>query len=255
MQLTDMAVELVPEPVSRNIDERIKRTDIRLDARAAARFGKAPGRYITVESDAVVRGDREILPRLVRAVADVLRELLPAKGGCLVAALGNPDMTADALGARCARRIAVTRHLRHSGCREVSLVIPNVLGSTGIESAEIVLGAVKSVRPAAVVVIDSLASAATGRLAAAFQLTDTGITPGSGLDNHRMRLDAETLDTPVVGIGVPLVVYASTIIEEAGGSPAPESRRLVVTPKDIDVLVDDCAYVIAEALNTVTLRK
>ena len=252
MKQTDMAVEFAPKPRGRKIDERIKRTDIILDEQSAAKLRRAPGKYITVESDAVTKGDRNILPRLSRAVAGAIEELLPDSGSFLVVALGNPAMTADALGSRCAAKITATRHLKLSGCREVSIVTPNVLGSTGIESAEIVIGAVKCVRPDAVIIIDSLASAATERLAAAFQLTDTGITPGSGLENHRMRLDSGTLGVPVVGIGVPLVVYASTIIEEAGGDPTATARGLVVTPKDIDVFVDDCAYVIAEAVNSVT---
>lgn len=253
MLQTDMAVELVPKPVAREIDERIRRTDILLDEGAAARLHRAPGRYITVESDAVVKCDRSVYPRLVRAMADAILELMPDAKSFLVAALGNPDMTADALGARCAKKVIATRHLPDNKFRAASIITPNVLGSTGIESAEIVLGAVTAVKPDAVLVIDSLASAATERLAAAFQLTDTGITPGSGLENHRLRIDAQSLGVPVVSIGVPLVVYAATIIEEAGGEPDARSRRLVVTPKDIDVLVDDCAYILAEAINTVTV--
>lgn len=248
MLYSDMAVEFAPS-VSKKIGERIKRTDITVDDALSEKLGKPAGRYTTVETDIIVRGDRSEYPRLVRVLADVLKELKPTSHKCLCAGLGNPLMTADALGSRCARRLIVTRHLQVDGS-ELCAITPNVLGATGIESADIVAGTAARVRPDLVVAIDSLASSATARLAAAFQFTDTGITPGSGVANHRTRLDRDTLGVPVLSIGVPLVVYASTIVAEAGGDPAAVDG-LIVTPKDIDVLVDDCAEVIAAALNNV----
>lgn len=246
---TDMAVEFAPSE-SRKLGERISRTDIVLNEELAKKLRKPPGRYITVETDIIVKGDRREYPRLVRALTDVLSELKPSGGKCLCAGLGNPLMTADALGSRTVRRLIITRHLDVKKRSELCAVTPNVLGATGIESADIVAGTVMKVAPDIVVAIDSLASAATGRLAAAFQFTDTGITPGSGVANHRTRLDRASLGVPVISVGVPLVVYASTIVTEAGGDPS-AFGSLIVTPKDIDVLVEDCAEVVAGALNNV----
>lgn len=239
---TDLAVEFAPG-VRHTLSERIARTDVAVDEKLSKQLSKPVGRYSTVETDIVVRGDRTEYGRLVEALSNILAELR-TRGSCMCVGLGNPLMTADALGTRCARRLCVGRG---SGLCSVT---PNVSGATGIESADIVAGAVERVKPDSVVVVDSLAAAATGRLGAAFQFTDSGITPGSGVANHRTRLDRDSLGVPVLSIGVPLVVYASTIVEEAGGDPAAVDS-LIVTPKDIDVLVEDCAEVIAAAINRV----
>ena len=141
-----------------------------------------------------------------------------------------------------------------------------MLGVTGLESFEVVRGLVREMKPGLVVVIDALAARNTDRLGASIQITNAGITPGSGLGNHRESLDYDSLDVPVIAIGVPTVVYTGTIVsdvlERAMPAEDPITRKriirsvaestgadLVVTPKDIDALTDHCARLIAEMLD------
>ena len=248
-----MAMELVKNCKTKAITKTLKRTDVFVDKEMSEQLKKPQGKYITVETDAVKSGKRNEFDRVAKEFSCALKELIIGKS-CLIAGLGNPNMTADALGKKTVQRLMITRHLpKDKDTPSVSCVVPNVLGVTGIESFDIVKGVVDRTSPDTVIVIDSLASAATSRLAAAFQASDAGITPGSGIGNHRMRFDKGSLGCNVVSIGVPLVVYASTIIEDAVGANNDgydkEFASLVVTPKDIDLFVDDCAEIIARAVN------
>lgn len=240
---TDLASELV-RPRSVRLNEHVTRTDVTLDEEAAKALGKPVGRYTTVSGSAVLRGEREYYPRLVRALADAVREFVQMPETCLIVGLGNPSMTADALGSAVVKRITVTRSPESGG---VCTLCPSVSGVTGVESFDVISGVTGVVKPSLVIAVDSLCAASGSRLASAFQITDTGIAPGSGVGNHRFRLDRATLGCPVIGVGVPLVVYASTMIREAGAEPS--ESDLIVTPKDVDLIVEDCAAVIAAALN------
>lgn len=251
---TDLAAELI-RPKTKKIDDYIKRSDVVIDANLSKKYGKPEGVYTTVESDIVLKGDTDGYRRLTEALSDALKEFTKLSDNCLVVGLGNPNMTADALGSCVSKRIRVTRGLLSDGDnaskRGISTICPNVLGVTGIESFDIVKGAVDRIKPDLVLVIDSLCAAATERIAAAFQICSAGITPGSGVSNFRFRLDAQSLGVRTVSLGVPLVVYASTIIKEAVGL-SPKSERfasMIVTPKDIDLIVEDCAVVIGNAVN------
>ena len=126
-------------------------------------------------------------------------------------------------------------------------VTPGVPGITGIESFDVVKGVCDEVRPTLVIAVDSLAAASAARLGTVIQLCDAGITPGSGVSNHKRRLSRDTLGVQVIGLGVPLVVYASTLVRDAGGD---EGRfgSLIVTPKEVDVYVADAAEIIADAI-------
>ena len=162
-------------------------------------------------------------------------------------------MPADSLGGKKGGRMGSTRRgVQRSAGGALSVLTPSVAGVTGVESFDVVAGVVERTRPDAVIAVDSLASAAASRIASAFQATDTGITPGSGVSNHRERLCRDSLGVPVVSLGVPLVVYASTLIEDATGKPCPAESEdvgnMVVTPKDIDLYVADCADILASAV-------
>ena len=139
----------------------------------------------------------------------------------MVAGLGNLGVTPDALGPKAAARVLVTRHITAAGgpgadlFRPVTVVQPGVLGQTGVESAEVVGGVAKSVRPAAIIAIDALAARRLDRLGCTVQITDTGIQPGAGIGNHRQELTQETLGMPVIGVGVPTVISAATLIGDA----------------------------------------
>ena len=206
---------------------------------------------------------------VARQVAQTLRLMLPPKGTVLVLGLGNRRMTADALGDRVVSGILVTRHLQENEeLRSVCAVSPGVLGVTGVETAELVRGLVERLKPAAVLAVDALAAMETSHIATTVQLTDTGIMPGSGVGNHRLGITADVLNVPVIAMGIPMVVYAFTIVrdalqniisseknEEEAHELASQLIRqaqsdLVVTPRNIDELVAGLADMLALAVNS-----
>ena len=243
----------------------LTRVDI-LDERGEQALGKPRGSYRTIDLSAVWQRKNGFFDRAVRALGLQLRELLPEeKGAALVVGLGNRAMTPDAVGPLTADSVLVTRHLisampKHfSGFRPVSVFRTGVLGTTGVESAEAVRGLIAEIRPSLVIAVDALASRRTERVCATVQLSDTGISPGSGVGNHRAALNVETLGVPVLAIGVPTVVDAATLaadlLEESGAAPPDMEalrkgqQNLMVTPGDIDQKVRDLAKVIGYGIN------
>lgn len=245
----------------------VTRVDI-LDREGAQALGKPEGHYITLGLEELLRREEDAFPRAVRALAGELNELLkdlPPRAPVLVAGLGNRAITPDAVGPRVADLTLVTRHLIHSvpehfaAYRPVSALAPGVLGSTGIESAELLSALSETVRPACVLAVDALAARSLRRVCRTVQLSDTGIVPGSGVGNHRFALNQETLGVPVIAVGVPTVVDGATlaldILEEAGRDDLdPAALRgvggsLMVTPRDIDQRVKDMAKVIGFAID------
>ena len=251
---------------------------------AGQHLGKQPGYYVTVEADGLRSRDRDRQEKIAFQVAKELegfigRLKLKDEDHCLVVGLGNWDATPDALGPRVVSRILVTRHLltesppeKRGELRPVAAIAPGVLGTTGLETGEIILGVVERIKPQFVIVIDALASRNTTRMGATIQIADTGIHPGSGLGNRRIGITPQTLGIPVIAIGVPTVVEATTIVQDAlselnqGRPPAigpkmnpnlsviqrvltPYFNSLIVTPKEIDVMIEDLARVISGALN------
>ena len=251
MKRTDLACDFLPQ--SSDSTQTIRSYAVTVDEALAEKLHRAKGVYCTVESPAVVTHTPEDFPVLVREIAKAIKMLLPQKiRSVLVVGLGNPNMTADSLGAQTCARLTEAVHPKSNVKTRISVLTPNVLGVTGVESFDVVAGVVSRVLPDAVLAVDSLASAAVSRLASAFQATDTGITPGSGVSNHRERLCRDTLGVPVLSLGVPLVLYASTIIEDALGRECPECDEsvgsLLVTPKDVDLYVHDCADILSQAI-------
>lgn len=241
----------------------VTRVDI-LDERGERALGKPRGGYVTVDLTTFWQRRTDFFERAVRAVGAELKALLPPEGPVLVVGLGNPAMTADAVGPLAADSVLITRHLisamprQFAGFRPVAVFRTGVLGTTGVESAEAVRGLVEEVRPALVIAIDALASRREGRVCAAVQLSDTGIIPGSGVGNHRAALNAETLGVPVFAVGVPTVVDAATLaadlLEESGAEAVDEERlrahgTYLVTTRDIDQQVRDLAKVIGYGIN------
>ena len=196
----------------------------------------------------------------------------------LVTGLGNRSVTPDALGPRTVERVLVTRHM--DGClpadisgkmKSVCAAAPGVLGVTGLETAEVLRGMVEHVKPDAVIAVDALAARSSQRICSTIQVADTGIAPGSGVGNHRKALTKKTLGVPVIAVGVPMVVYASTIardamgylVREDGASEADEKKlaacvervvseklgELIVTPREVDALVERMAGVLADGIN------
>ena len=227
---------------------------------------KPIGEYVTIELDALLRREEDAFSRAAQVLADQLRSLLRFTGGekVLVAGLGNSSITPDAIGPVSIDYVLVTRHLKQrmprefGSFREVCAVRTGVLGTTGMESAEIVSSLSEKLRPDRVIVMDALASRKLERLCRTVQIADTGIIPGSGVGNHRAALSRDSLGVPVLAIGVPTVVDAATLASElAGRAGAPELDRsrfgldgdMIVTPRDIDRSVHDAAKLIGYAVN------
>ena len=258
----------------------IEETRVRIETEEAARaLDKAQGTYITLAHPGLAQCPAEERLEMSRAIRDALRGLLPPDGDLLVVGLGNRHMTADALGSRVLEDLLVTRHLKdlpdenlYGRLRGVCAAAPGVLGVTGLETAEVVKGIVEKVRPAAVIAIDALAARESSRICNTVQITDTGIRPGSGVGNHRAGLTKETLNVPVIALGVPMVVYASVIARDALGlllqdigmdeeahAQAVDTLidrltrqgmgELVVTPREVDELVGRVGRIIADGLN------
>lgn len=240
-------------------------------------IGKKAGKYISFETDAVLTRDVQKYENLSKAIAHVLKELLNKnKGTVLVVGLGNESMTPDSIGPKVVKKTFVTRHIfeflpeeKDPRMESVCAVAPGVLGVTGIESADIIKGIIKNTKISTVIVIDALAARRSERMFSTFQLTDTGIEPGAGVGNKRSSISKEFLGVPVIAIGVPTVVYASSLVYDAavdmlsGITGQSEEKveqaakklasfsagELVVTPKEIDVISEDCAKIIADGIN------
>ena len=233
-----------------------------LDGRGEQALGKPRGSYVTLTLEGLANREEDIFRRAVRAVAGELAPLLedvPPAGLVLVAGLGNRAITPDAVGPKVHENVLITRHLvrqmpEHFGAlRPVASVTAEVMGSTGVESGELVRAVCEKIRPACVVAVDALASRSLKRLCKTVQIADTGITPGSGVGNHRMGLTQDTLGVPVLAVGVPTVVDGATLAADLlGVDDLPdlnEGRDLLVTPKDIDSQVNDLAKVIGFGLS------
>lgn len=269
---TDLALEqreLMTGKATDNVQVRKRRhgaaeiTEIEVcNAAGEKELGKPQGKYITVEIPEFAH-DSELLDGRLTAMTETLCSLLPKDGAVLVAGLGNPDITPDALGPRTARGVFATRHidktlaqsLGFSELREVCAVCFGVLGQTGMETAEALRGMVDTVHPCAVITVDALASRSLSRLGKTVQLTDTGITPGSGVGNSRARIDRETLGVPVIAVGVPTVVDAATLIHDFTDGHAPheayakEAGTMMVTPREVDTLVRRASRFLSLAIN------
>ena len=233
-----------------------------LDSRGEEALGKPAGCYVTLTLEGLARREEDIFRRAVEAAAAELSALLqpvPPEGLVLVAGLGNRAITPDAVGPKVHQNVLVTRHLvrqmpEHFGAlRPVASLAAEVMGTTGVESGELVRAVCEKIRPACVIAVDALASRSLARLCKTVQLADTGITPGSGVGNHRMGLTRDTLGVPVIAVGVPTVVDGATLAADLlGTDELPDLHGdggLLVTPKDIDSQVNDLSKVIGYAIS------
>lgn len=233
--------------------------------RAKQALGKEIGTYITIELPSLTDNFSETDERLV-TIGEEIRRLLPVNGLVLVAGLGNTEITPDSLGPKTSARILATRHItgelaRSTGLdrlRPVAVMQTGVTGQTGIETGEYIMSIVKRIKPNAVVVIDALASRRLERLGCTLQISDTGISPGAGVGNHRTKINRETIGVPVIAIGVPTVVDIQTLASDLLGKSigkkaesliAPQGRSMVVIPREIDLLTERASRLIAFALN------
>lgn len=249
--------------------ENAKVTEIQVQTEEGAKaIGKPVGKYITVEVPDFSK-ETDLLDGRLNAIADELKALLPTEGTVLVVGLGNNDITPDALGPKCVSQIFATRHIGSDlaasiglpGLRSVAALMPGVLGQTGMETGEVVAGVVQRIKPTAVITIDALAARRLSRLGNTVQMSDTGVSPGSGVGNSRAEISEKTIGVKVIAMGVPTVVdavtLASDIIGENGGnSRIPEIEidekygQMMVTPREIDQMTERAAKLISLSINT-----
>ena len=231
---------------------------------AAGKMGKPEGTYLTFDVPPFSDDFRDPAAR-IELIGKELASLLPQRGLILVAGLGNTEITPDNLGPKTAKGVLATRHItgelaRSTGLddlRPVAVLAPGVLGQTGIETGELLYSVTQKLRPAALIVVDALASRRLDRLGCTVQVSDTGISPGSGVGNARPKIDRQTMGVPVVSMGVPTVVDAMTLAadllgrEEAGMEEeiSPRGEPMVVTPREIDLLIDRAAKLVSMAIN------
>lgn len=294
-------VEVSGVVVEEEFDEEreIKVTRVVIETENGAKImGKPVGTYLTVETPDLAVPDEEshikIAEELCRHIKSLILKNFQEKKediSVLVVGLGNRAVTPDALGPYVADHLTVTRHIvKEYGkyamgmehANKISAIVPGVMGQTGMESAEIVRGIVKETRPDLVIAVDALAARNSKRLNRTVQIADTGIHPGSGVGNHRCGMTEESLGVPVIGIGVPTVVDAATIVNDtmenfikaleaseslkgvgrvlSSYSPgekyefvkeliSPHLNGMFVTPKDVDELIHQISHTISEALN------
>ena len=237
-------------------------------------MGRAKGVYYTFETASLSENDgeyhREVSEFLAVYIRETIKRHMKKKPPyhVMVVGLGNREATPDALGPYVVNNLDITEKLAEDDRRfgYVSAISPGVMAQTGMETAQIIMGVVKELKPDCIIVIDALAARSTARLANTIQLSDTGIMPGSGVGNHRNAINDRNMGVPVIAIGVPTVVDAATIVEDALEGLLdsmdysrrkqvvqdfiPESMsRMYVTPKDVDELVKRISFTISEAVN------
>ena len=269
------------ETEEENLSEDVKITRVKvLNENGENAIGKKRGNYITIDiKDLKIAGEEQIQKAseaLTKELKILLNMHIKDDESILVVGLGNLYVTPDALGPKVIQEIDITRHILeympevlNENTRSVSAISPGVLGTTGIETLEILKGIVDNVKPKLLIIIDALASRSIERISSTIQIADTGIIPGAGVGNKRKELTIDTLGIPVIAIGIPTVVEAATIAadsldlfiqkvqEEAKSNEflnqlqeedkyemikevlAPNDYNFIVTPKEIDELIEN----------------
>ena len=296
---TDLAVEMKEdiqreEPIAgvhvmtkNNGDTDIKEVRIVVENDEGAMcLGKPIGTYITLESEHLREFDEGFHKPMMEVLAKNLKQFIGNKKRILVAGLGNREVTPDALGPYVIDNLYVTRHLLNEGIIsesvELSAIAPGVMAQTGMEAALILKALAREIKPELIIVIDALAARNSDRLNKTIQLADTGITPGSGVGNHRNAINKNSVGVPVLAIGVPTVISVPTIVNDAMDlmvnaigkqstknvlkkfndeeryqlaceMVTPYLENMFVTPKDIDEAVKRISYTISEAINQAVL--
>ena len=276
---------------NKEIDPNLKVTKVDItNQNGEQAIGKPIGTYITIDIQKLRLAEEAEIQKSAEILSEELKEIInkhiESKDDILVVGLGNIYVTPDSLGPKVINDIDVTRHIIKylpqyidENSRPVSAISPGVLGTTGIETLEILEGVVKEIKPKLLIVIDALASRSIERISSTIQLSDTGIVPGAGVGNTRAELSEKTLGIPVVAIGIPTVVETAVLVndcldlfitklqEEAKSNEylnqlkeqdnyetikealIPKEYNLIVTPKEIDDLIENMSEVVAKGIN------
>ena len=281
MRISDLAVEFSKKLVAKKdytktvekINKNITKTTIEIITdKAQTKFDRQKGFYTSLDIpfDPILQSleKQNIEVEISKALSSTIKKCeLEKLKSVLVVGLGNPKMISDCFGAKVSEKVMVTRHLSQSvkdgSLCEVSSLSTNVFGLTGLESYDIIKGVVDRIRPDLVIVIDTLVAESSKRLCTNIQIANVGIVPGSGVDNARKEISRNTLSTPVITIGIPFVVFASSLFDEQvkklirkySGVNLPISieakglNELVVMPKEIDEQVRFSSKVVASGIN------
>ena len=254
------------------------------------KLGKPIGNYITLDVKNIKLADDEKIEQIAEVLADELRKVIGEHvtdtEDILVVGLGNMYVTPDALGPKVIPHIEITRHILEympkvmpEDTRPDSAISPGVLGTTGIETMEVLKGIVDNIHPQLLIVIDALASRSIERISSSIQIADTGIVPGAGVDNKRKEISNKTLGIPVIALGIPTVVDLASITndcinlfidnlqqkamsnsylnelkekdnyEEIKEALIPKDYNMIVTPKEIDKLIENMSKIISKGIN------
>lgn len=266
-----------------NVNDKIKVTKVKvLNEKGKEKIGKEIGTYITIEVKNIEIITKEELEKVSKVMSQQIKELIKPYKSILVVGLGNIDTTVDSIGPKVIKDLEITRHLKKyapelvkENAKEISGIAPGVLGTTGIETGEILKGIVEKIKPEAIIAIDALISRDISRLFKTIQISNTGITPGAGVGNKRKEISINTMGVPVIAIGVPTLVEAATIVadsidlianqfdefKELKSATKEEKYRLIkavlepskfnlaVTPKEVDDLVENMKLIIAHGIN------
>ncbi len=223
---TDLVVELIDKN-NKNIISKTKDnitiTTANVEKDISSQIGKKEGMYITISFDDITNFEtREKVGKVLEEeLKKIIKKLkIKPKAECLIVGLGNIKSTPDSLGPLTIQKIVVTKHLFtlntnvKDGIRSVSALSPGVMGTTGIETSDIIKAIVDKIKPDFLIIIDSLAALSINRVNKVIQLTNTGIHPGSGIGNSRKEISYDILKIPVIAIGVPTVVESATIVND-----------------------------------------
>nr|WP_245331548.1 GPR endopeptidase [Clostridium algifaecis] len=283
--------------VEENLINGIKVTNVKITEDVGERImGKPKGSYITIDIPEFTHYNGELRDELSRVLGKELKHIINSivkidkSMTAMVVGLGNWNITPDSLGPKVVSKLMITRHLKQlipdkidERIRPVCAISPGVLGLTGIETSEIISGIVGKIKPNIIICIDSLASRKVDRVNSTIQISDTGISPGSGVQNRRMELSEKALGVPVIALGVPTVVDAATMASDtidlvlnemiakskSGGEfynilkslDREEKRKLIlevlnpysqntmVTPKDVDIIIESIAKILSTGIN------
>lgn len=244
-------------------------------------MGKPMGKYITIEAPDIKFSD-EALENASKIIAEQIREIchVTEDTKTLVVGLGNDMITPDALGPKVVSQLMVTNHIKtymsellDESYSSVCAIVPGVLGTTGIETTDIIKGVADKIKPEIVICVDALATRSVNRISTTVQISDTGISPGSGVENKREEISEKSIGAKVISIGVPTVVDAATIASDSIDAVIEASEELkilcrenerrniikkallgseknmMVTPKDIDLVIRRAAKVVADGIN------
>lgn len=279
------------ECTEEEINDKIKVSRVKITNQNGEKaIGKPIGNYTTIDVKGLKLAADEDIEETAKTLSNELKKIIDIhvdkQGEILIVGLGNIYVTPDSLGPKVINEIDVTRHIQKylpqyldEGTRVVSAISPGVLGTTGIETVEILKGIVENIQPQLLIVIDALASRSIERISSTIQISDTGIVPGAGVGNTRHEISQSSLGIPVIAIGIPTVVELATLVsdgidifidslqekaksneylnklqqddkyEEVKEALNVGEYNMIVTPKEIDDLIENMKDVVARGIN------